>query len=345
MNSENKTFLGIAIGWVLLVFYAILLPFAMQSIIDLTIKPFWTLSENIESLVIFVYGLAVVSFLGGTQIPAIFLKKKRFIIQFGFSALFGLMLLILPLLFNETNFQSLAGLKSFFLSYPIVALAYLFIPYFFMILIDFYVEGRLRAFSFKSFKEFSGGIFLHPKSTIEEIALRKSTLFSLVAVILVSIAWMVHGVVSSLSGFGSTGWSFLPFNIYTDLGLVNGVTLTVPLVLLAWLIISAVVHAVELRLGGDCCYSETAGLLGFSFMPSLVAVVIGVTQIFLSSQNVILPDIVYFGLGFLIPLVLWALALVVLMVRESAGLSSRKAIFTAAVAFLPLYILLTQIFL
>jgi len=261
LQSSTKRYLCIAVAWILLVCYSILLTSAAVSIIDLSgIVPS---DDNIQQIIVFIYGLAVVSFLGGSQIPAVFLKKKSFVIQFGFSASFGLMLLLITIL-NDTTLQPLNDtiLKPFFLTYPVVALEYLSIPYFLMIFIDLYLSERLSAFSLRNFIQFLRGTFFHPRSTFEEICHHQSILFSLVAVVLVSLVWIVRTVALYGADFVPVRWQFIPLNFGGSLELVSKVVCIVPATLLLWLVVSVLVHITGKRLGGNGGYSNIASLLG-----------------------------------------------------------------------------------
>ena len=302
--------------------------------------------DRVKQIIIFVYGISIVSFLGGSQIPAIFLKKKSFIIQFGFSATFGFMLLLLTIL-NDTTFNPLNEtiLKPFFLNYPVIAAEYLSIPYFFMIFIDLYLSGRLSAFSWRHFRQFFSGTFLHPRRTFEEVSYDQTILFSMVSVVLISVAWIVRAVVFSLADFVPTRWSFVPFRIGEPLELVSKTVLIIPVALLLWLIMSVLVHVVARQLGGTGSHSRMASLLGFAFVPSLLTIVIDLLEIGFQIDNLLLLDVIFLIFGFVIPLVLWPLILVIFAIQTSEMLSWRSASLTAIIGFLPFFILLTLAFL
>jgi hypothetical protein len=303
--------------------------------------------DHVKQIIIFAYGLAIVSFLGGSQIPAVFLRKKSFVIQFGFSAAFGLMLLLINAV-NETTLKAFneITLKPFFLNYPTIAVEYLSIPYFFMIFIDLHLSGRLSAFSWRHFDQFFKGAFLHPRRTFEEVIHYQSILFSLVSVVLVSVVWVVREVVFSMANFVPARWRFISFNISEPLELVSKITLTIPTALFLWLLTSALVHVIVRRFGGKGSYSKTASLLGFAFLPSLMTVAVDLLETGLYSVgNSIVLDAVFLVLGFVIPLVLWPAILVVFAIQASEKLSLRSASLTAVVVFLPLFVLLTLVFL
>ncbi len=345
MQSSTQRYLCIAIAWVLLVCYSILLTSAAESVIDFSgIVPS---DESIQQIIIFVYGLAIVSFLGGSQIPAVFLKKKSFVIQFGFSATFGLMLLFITIL-NDTAFQPLNDivLKPFFLTYPVIALEYLSIPYFFMIFIDFYLSERLNAFSWRKFIRFFGGTFFHPRSTFEEIGYHRSILFSLVAVVSVSLAWIIRIVALSMVDFVPVRWQFIPLNFGVSLELVSKTVLIVPAMVLLWLAVSVLVHVVGKRLGGNGGYSGTASLLGFAFLPSIIAIVVDFFEaVFYPIKNSFALDLIFLTLSFVVTLLLWPLMLSTFAIQKSENFSFRSASLPTTVIFLPLFILLALIFL
>ncbi|MCW3985058.1 MAG: YIP1 family protein [Candidatus Bathyarchaeota archaeon] len=302
--------------------------------------------DRVKQIIIFVYGLSIVSFLGGSQIPAIFLRKRSFIVQFGFSITFGFMLLLITIL-NDTTLNPLNEtiLKPFFLNYPVIAAEYLSIPYFFMIFIDLYLSGRLSAFSWGHFRRFFGGTFLHPRRTFEEVSYDQSILFSLVSVVLISVAWIVRTVVFSLADFVPTRWSFVPFSIGEPLELVSRTVLIIPAALLFWLIMSVLVHVAARQLGGTSSHSRIASLLGFVFLPSLITIAVDLLEIGLQIENSLLLNVIFLIFGFVIPLVLWPLILVIFAVRTSEMLSWRSTSLAAIIGFLPLFILLTFAFL
>jgi len=302
--------------------------------------------DRVKQIIIFIYGLSIVSFLGGSQIPAIFLKKRSFIVQFGFSVTFGFMLLLITML-NDTTLNPLNEtiLKPFFLNYPVIAVEYLSIPYFFMIFIDLYLSGRLSAFSWGHFRRFFGGTFLHPRRTFEEVSYDRSILFSLVSVVLISVAWIVRTVVFSLADFVPIRWRFVPFSIGEPLELVSRTVLIIPAALLLWLIMSVLVHVAARQLGGTGSPSRIASLLGFVFLPSLITIAVDLLEIGLQIENLLLLDVIFLIFGFVIPLVLWPLIIVIFAVQTSEMLSWRGASLAAIIGFLPLFILLTLAFL
>lgn len=345
METKRRTFLYIAVGWMLLVYYTIPLASVVESLIDLS--NVFPPDDNLRQMLIFLYGLAIVSFLGGSQIPAVFLKRKSFVIQFGFSATFGLMLLIINL-FNENTLMPVneTVLKPFFLNYPIVALQYLSIPYLFMIFIDFYSSGRFTAFSWRNFRDFLGGTFLHPRLTFTEIINNRSTLFSFVSVILVSVAWMARTVAFSSTDFVPTRWRFIHLYINESFEAVSKTLVIIPSMLILWLVMSVLMHVAVQSLGGKGRLSELGSLVGFAFLPSLVAIPVDLLEFGLfRTKSWIVLDVVFTISGFVIPLVLWPLMLIVFAIQASEKPSLRGAVLIAIVVFMPLFILLTRLFL
>ena len=344
LKPTTRAYLCIGVAWVFMVGYSLLLVSAVQSLIDFSgiMQP----DKNLQQILIFLYGLAVVSFLGGSQIPAVFLKKKSFVVQFGFSATFGFMLLLITIL-CQTTLRPLNEniLEPFFLNHPTIAVEYLSIPYLFMIFIDFHLSGRLNAFSWRRFVGFLGGTFLHPRRTFEEISCCRSILFSLVAVVLVSFFWIVRNVMFSLVGFVPARWSFFSFNIGDPLELVSKTTLMLPALLLLWLVVAALVHGVMRKFGGKGSYSSLASLLGFAFFPSLLTILVDLVELGFQAGNLLVPSVVFLVLGFSILLILWPLVLVVFAIRVSEKLSLRIASLTTIITFTPLFMLLTRIFL
>ncbi len=343
MKPRTKTFLCIAIAWVLLVCYTILLTSVAESLIDLS--NFVPPNENVKQIAIFLYGLAVVSFLGGSQIPAVFLKRKSFVVQFGFSATFGLMLLLLNVL-NETSLKQLneAVFQPFFLSYPVIAIEYLSIPYFFMIFIDLHLSGHLSSFSWRRFGHLFIGTFLHPKKTFEEMASHRSTLFALVSVLFVSAAWTLRTVALSAVEFTPSRWRLLAFSV-GETELISKTVLIIPATILLWLLASVLVHFGARKIGGRGCCTETTSLLGFAFIPSLLTIAVDFVEIELQVLNSLVYNLIFLILGFIIPLIMWPLTLVIFALQKSEDISLRNAGAVATVIFFPLFILLTLSFL
>jgi hypothetical protein len=301
--------------------------------------------ENTKQIITFIYGLAVVSFLGGSQIPAVFLKKKSFVIQFGFSATFGLMLLLLNPL-NATSLRSINdSTLTFFSSYPVIAIEYLSIPYLFMIFIDLYLDRHLDAFSWRRFGQFLKGIILHPRETFEEIMRHRSILFSLVTVVLVSAIWTIRTAVFFFSDFVPTRWRFLPFDVVELLEPVTRVVLIVPAAIILWLITSGLIHIIIRRSGGNGGFTRIASLLGFAFLPSLIAIAVDILEMRLQVGNSLAPNVVFLLFGFVIPLTLWPLILVSFAIQKLENIRLRRACLLATAFFLPLFILLTRVFL
>ena len=226
-----------------------------------------------------------------------------------------------------------------------VALEYLSVPYFFMIFIDLYLSGRLSAFSWRNFIQFLRGTFFHPRSTFEEICHRRSILFSLVAVILVSLAWIVRTVALSATDFVPVRWLFIPLILGESLELVSKTVLIVPAMILLWLVVSVSVHVAGKRLGGNGGYSDTASLLGFAFLPSVITIIVDFFEaVFYPIKNSLALNLVFLTLGFIFTLVLWPLLLSTFALQTSENLSFRSASVPAIVIFLPLFILFALVF-
>ncbi|UCE95511.1 MAG: hypothetical protein JSV51_07245 [Candidatus Bathyarchaeota archaeon] len=343
-----RSFVCIAIAWVLLVCYSILLTSVVESLIDFSsiLPP----GDYPKQILIFLYGLAIVSFLGGSQIPAVFLKKKSFMVQFSFSATFGFMLLLITIL-NESTLQPLNDmiLKPFFFRYPIIALEYLAIPYLFMVFIDFYLSGRLSAFSSGIFGHFFSGMFFHPRRTFKEIAYRQSILFSLVSIVLVSIIWVARSIVFFLMDFIPARWRLVPVMGAGEL--LNGdilfkTMMTIPATLTIWLAASFLIHLVMQQFGRKSSVSSLASLLGFVFLPSLLTVGVDLLEVSIfPAGNFLVVDVIFFISAFLIPLVLWPLVLVAIALRTVEMFLQRGALMLAMILFLSLFIPLVLVFL
>jgi hypothetical protein len=341
--KPSPAFLCIITAWILLVGYSILLTSVIESIIEVSnVTP---PDEKAEQIIVFLYGLAVVSFLGGSQIPAVFLKKRSFTVQFGFSATFGLMLLTINVLHDTSLSPVREAIKPFFVTYPVIALEYLSIPYFFMIFIDLYLSGRLHAFSWTRFREFLTGTFLHPRRTFQHILRCQSTLFALGSTLLVALTWIARNVAFSSTDFVPARWRFLSCNFGDSLGLVSEVTLVIPSVLLTWLTVSVLIHAATKRLGGRGQLSNLMSLSGFAFLPSLAVVAVDLAELGLNSNAELVPSTVFFFAGFAIPLVVWPLLLAAVAAQKSETVTFPKAIATTALTFLPFVLLLARIFL
>jgi len=200
----------------------------------------------------------------------------------------------------------------------VVALEYLSVPYFFMIFIDLYLSGRLSAFSWRNFIQFLRGTFFHPRSTFEEICHRRSILFSLVAVILVSLAWIVRTVALSATDFVPVRWLFIPLILGESLELVSKTVLIVPAMI---------------------------PLLGFAFLPSVITIIVDFFEaVFYPIKNSLALNLVFLTLGFIFTLVLWPLLLSTFALQTSENLSFRSASVPAIVIFLPLFILFALVF-
>ena len=333
----------VAVAWVLIALYCILLTSAAETILEFV--PSVHENSYLQHIVIFIYALAIVSFLGGSQVPAVCLRKKSFIVQFVFSAIFGLILLLITVL-NSTVLDSFneALLSPFFRSYPIIALEYLAIPYIFMIYLDLYLGGRLNEFSWNHFSQYVKGTFFRPRNTFEELILHRSAAFSFVAIILVSSVWIARIAVFAETSFIPSRWIYFDFNIGLQMNQVSLMALVVPTLLLFWLTMSALSHLVGQRLDCIGCFSDAASLLGFCLLPSSIVVLADLIEFGLGA-TLLVPSTILFIVGFFIPAVVWPLILTVIAIKISRGLSWRSSSLVAAVSFLPLFIVLTRIFL
>jgi len=343
LESTRRGVIYLAIAWGLIICYSILLLSAAESIIDLFIaQP----EDHLKQIVTFLYGFAVVSFLGGSQVPAVFLKKKSFTLQFVFATTFGFFLLLITIL-NETILNPFNELtiKPLFLEYPIIALEYLAIPYLSMIFLDVYLSGRLEAFSWRELATFIRGVLLRPIRTFEEIIYCHSITFSLVVVISVSLIFIARTALFSILEFTPSRWSVFPFQAWFTLGLVMKVTLMVPTLLLLWIGTASLAYIVAQRLDGICSYADLASLSGFALLPTSTLIFFDFLEYSLQTGNIFLPKAVFLTLGFLVPLVSWPLILAVLAIKVSEGISYRAAAFTGTMTFLPFFLLFVRTFL
>lgn len=333
MNPTKQRLLYVAIAWGLIVCYSILMVSAVESMI--TLSPVTPPSDGIKQLVIFIYGLAVVSFLGGSQIPAVFIKKKSFTVQFVFNAMFGFILLLVTIL-NKSTFNQFneSTLIPFFSTYPLIALEYISIPYLFMIFLDLYLHGHLGSFSRKDFRQYLTGTFLHPWQTFEDVFFHRSVLFSLVSVVLVSIVWILRDLILSLQpGFSPARWFIVTFGYGVTSDPISRASFTVLVGLSLWLIGSGLAHLVAEQLGGENGILDVASLLGLSLLPSSMIIIIDALELGVVSFGT--PKILFQILSF-IPLVLWPLILAVLAIKTSKNLSILRSILPAIVATLPI---------
>lgn len=336
MNPTKQRLLYVVIAWGLIICYSILMVSAVESMI--TLSPLAPPNDRTKQIIIFIYGLAVVSFMGGSQIPAVFMKKKSFTVQFAFSAVFGFILLLVTFL-NESTFNQLnqSTLIPFFSTYPLIALEYMSIPYLFMVFLDLYLHGRLSSFSWKDFRQHITGTFMHPWQTFEDVFFHRSVLFSLVSVVLVAFVWVLRDLVLFLQpSFAPARWFLVPLRIGETSDLVSRASVMVPVGLSIWLIGSGLAHLVAEQLGGENSYLDVASLLGLSFLPSSMIIAVDVLELGVASFGI--PRILFQILSF-IPLVLWPLILTALAIRTSKNLSIPRAILPAIAAALPIVFL------
>ena len=121
-----------------------------------------------------------------------------------------------------------------------------------MIVLDLYSHGRLDEFSWDSFLQFLKNAFARPRLTFEDIVGARSALFSLVAVLSVSILWIVRhsaflliggsvpsreAVIFSVIRNSNVGQFFygILMNLGADLNIV-AVSLIVPSMLFVWIV-------------------------------------------------------------------------------------------------------------
>ena len=311
---------------------------AVETIIALF--PIAPQNGGVEQLIVFIYGLAVVSFLGGSQIPAVVMKKKSFSVQFIFSAMFGFILLFVTLL-NDSVFGQLNGVTQPFFSHNLlVAIEFLSIPYLFMILLDLHINGHLDAFSWKGLRQYVAGTFLHPWKAFNDVFFHRSVLFSLVSVVLVSVIWILRDFVLSLQpNFTPARWLLLPLGLGESLDLVSRVSIMIPVGLLLWLFGSGLAHIVAEQLDGESRYLDVASLLGLSFLPSSLVIVVDIIELGVIGFGI--PMVIFQILGF-IPLVLWPLLLIAIAIKTSKNLPMTKAIPPAIVAIFPMVLLVAE---
>ncbi len=331
----------IALAWILIVLYSIFQVSAAESFIDRSGLQIFE-DTHVKQVAIFLYGLAVVSFLGGSQIPNVFLKKKTFTVQFVFNATFGFILLLITI-GNEGILSSLnkPALNSFFADHPSVALEYLAIPYVAMFLLDAHAHERLKEFSWSALGEFSKGIFLKPKKTFEEIVIHQSTLFSFAATVIIAVIWIIRDVAFYFLNFLPARENLIPF-LCNMLNPAQKVTLTIPSLLLTWIIVSFLVSLATNRLGGRGGFAETASVAGFIFWPILIAVFADLIEFALFESAIQTSEALFLVFGLLIPFILWPTILLVLAIRTVESISTPRATLVATI-FLPVIISLVFI--
>jgi hypothetical protein len=326
----------------LLVAYLVPLFSVLESIINLS--GIVLLDENLHDLIVFLYGLGVVSFLGGSQIPAVFLKRRSFVIQFGFSAAFGLILLLIAWL-NQTIFKPLNVLMPIFSTHPVIALEYLAIPYLCMISIDLYLSGRFTRFSLTDMARHLMGTISRPRRAFEQVLGHQSVLFSLVSAVITSTVWLGRTVVVSPGSFVPARWRVIPVSINITQEVASQAALILPAIVVFWLSASTLVHVVARRFGGEGSHHDVAALLGFTLVPSWIAVAVDFLEIGLHVGNHFAAQAVFIFSGFVVPLIMWPFILATFATKAAHGLSWRAAGVTSALSFLPLLMLLTLTFL
>ncbi len=332
----------IAAAWVLMVAYSVPLFSALESII--TFSGIVVLDEKLQDLIVFLYGLGVVSFLGGSQIPAVFLKRRSFVLQFGFSAAFGLILLFITWI-SETILKPLNVLTPVFSAHPIIALEYLAIPYIFMISIDLYLNGRLIRFSWADTTRHLMSTVTHPRRTFDEVLSHQSVLFSLVTVVVTSIVWLGRTIVVAQGDFVPVRWEVIPISMTITQDVASKAALTLPVVAAFWLLSAAFVHIIAQQLGGEGHYRDVAALLGLALVPSWMAVAVDLVEMGAQMSSHFAVSVVFIVFGFIVPLILWPLILATIAIRAAHGLSWRAAGVTGSISFLPVLMMLTLAFL
>jgi hypothetical protein len=253
---------------------------------------------DVKQMAIFLYGLAVVSFLGGSQVPAVFLKRKTFTVQFVFSLAFGFILLLITV-GNEGVLSALNDhvLKAFFVDHPLAALEYLVIPYVVMFVLDAHAHNRLTEFSWSTLWEFSRGIILKPWKTFDEIIIQQSKLFSLVAIFITAVIWIMRDAVFYVLDFLPARTSLVP-SLSTLLNPMQKMMLTIP---------------------------------GFVFWPMLIAGFVDLVEFALFEATIQTSEPLFLVIGFLVPFVLWPLALLVLAIRIAESISTLQAILASLI--------------
>jgi hypothetical protein len=334
----------VAVAWALMVAYSIPLFSVLESLIKLS--GIATLDENLQDLIVFLYGLGVVGFLGGSQIPAVFLKKRNFVIQFAFSATFGLILLLIAML-NDTILRPLnvLFLMPIFSTHPVIALEYLTLPYLFMISIDLHLSGRFTRFSSPDLARHLVGTIVHPRRTFEQILCHQSILFSLVSAVITSVVWLGRIIVVSQWGFVPARWQIIPLSISLTQEMASKAALTIPALLLLWLSSSALTHIVARRLDGKGSIRDVAALLGFALVPSWITVAVDLAEIGLQMNSLLAVQAAFVLAGFVVPLIVWPFILATFVAKVSHGLPWRAAGLTSAISFLPVLILCALAFL
>jgi hypothetical protein len=109
---------------------------------------------------------------------------------------------------------------------------------------------------------------------------------------------------------------------------------------------SALLHGVSRQLGGKNSYSSVLSLMGFTFLPFLMTVVVDLLEIgiFQAMNNLVL-DIALLISGFFIPLILWPLALIAFVIQISQRFPLRQTVLTTVIAFFPWFALTVLLFL
>jgi hypothetical protein len=339
LNTAKHGLTYVALAWTLIICYAILQVSAVESLILLS--PITPPEDNFKQLIVFVYGFAVISFMGGSQVPAVFMKKRSYTVQFVFNAIFGFILLLVTFLHESTFTQiSNSTFIPFFSDYPVVALEYLSIPYLVMIFFDLYLHGHLSEFSWEDCSEYLKSWILHPHRTVESLFYQHSVLYSLFSVVLVSGVWIVRSIILSLNpGFTLSRWVLAAPNIGQSLDPISRASLMIPVGLALWIFGSALTHVLADGLGGDGSSREVACLLGVSLLPSSLIIVVDLLE--LATVNSGIPTSLFLMIDFLILLV-WPFILMSISVKMSENLSVLRAGLSSTAAILLMVFLIIE---
>ncbi len=339
MKSMKQGLLCIFAAWALLAVYLMFVDIALRSILQTqtparsAVEPLWT-----------IFGF-VVSFLGSSLVTSHFLGKRSYILQAALSVAFS-MLSFLATYYATEGWAFWIGLREnpgHIFPNQIAAFEYMLLWLFILIIFHLYSDGRLESFSWRSFGQFLRGAFLHPQRTFEEINSINSTLFSIVAVSLLGLTLSIRAAVFPQTPLPERWEALLLRAQLPDVWYALRIYLAIPIVLLFWWTLSTVMCVVAKRFGGIGSHSETASLLGFTFLPSLATIPvdlldIGVQQ---AANQPLLLEALLLLFGFVIPIVLWPLILAVFAIKTSERIPLRRAVLIGITVFLPSFFLLS----
>ena len=342
MNTTKRQLSYVVIAWTLIICYSILQISAVESLIRFS--PINPPNEKVKQIIVFVYGLAVVSFMGGSQIPAVFMKKKSYTVQFAFNAIFGFILLLVTFL-NDPAFSQFHNpmFYSFFEKYPPIALEYLSIPYFFMIYLDLYQHKHLGDFSWSDCREYLTNLILHPHRAIESIFYRHSVLYSLFSIVFTSVVWVLREIILTFQpSFTLSRWMIFSSNIGNAFDPVFRASLMIPIGLSLWLLGSCLTYVLAEGLGGEGSFLEVLSLLGIALLPSSMIVVVDIIELGVAGFG--LPAAIFLILDFIF-LVVWPFILITVAIGISKNLSVPRASLSAVAAVLLIVFLVVEGFL